>query len=101
LTIARGQLASERKKTGAGLEQMGFPGQVPTFVDHPLPTATETTRRLRHPDGRAWEVTIGAESWQCTMVESDGEADTFTRPIKTGWEVETLVAAQRRAGFVE
>ena len=25
------------------------------------------------------------------MVDSDGERDTFTRPIKTGWEVETLI----------
>jgi hypothetical protein len=85
----------------AGLRQMNFPGQSTKFVDHPLPVASEDTRRLRHPDGRAWEVVVGADSWECTIVESDGERDTFTRPIKTGWEVETLIAAQLRAGFVE
>jgi hypothetical protein len=46
-------------------------------------------------------VVADASSWQCTMLESDGERHTFTRPIATGWEVETLVAAQLRAGFVE
>jgi hypothetical protein len=100
LSIARTQLSSARNKTAAGLEQMGFPGQPPNIVDHPLPVASDDTRRLRHPDGRAWDVVIGADSWQCTMLDSDGERDTFTRPIKTGWEVETLIAAQLRAGFV-
>jgi hypothetical protein len=101
VSIARTQLESARKKSVAGLRQMNFPGQSTKFVDHPLPVASEDTRRLRHPDGRAWEVVVGADSWECTIVESDGERDTFTRPIKTGWEVETLIAAQLRAGFVE
>jgi hypothetical protein len=99
--IARAQLASSRTRDETGLERMGFPGRLPKFIDHPVPERADGARRLQHPDGRVWDVVADASSWQCTMLESDGERHTFTRPIATGWEVETLVAAQLRAGFVE
>jgi hypothetical protein len=102
LPIASSQLQSARKQNVGGLKQMNFAGKLPNVHDHPLPADAWTdARRLRHPDGRAWEVVVNGDSWQCTTVESDGQRETFTRPIKTGWEVETLIAAQVRAGFVE
>jgi hypothetical protein len=100
LSIARARLASLRNETATGLKRMGFEGGSMRYVDHPVP-ATDGTRRLRHPDGRAWEVVIHGDSFELTMVEGDGERDTFTRRIETGWEVETLVAAQLRDGFVD
>lgn len=99
IPIAHAQLLLERERTTAGLVRMGFPGIPPTTIDYPVPAAA-ATRSLRHPDGRRWGVTIRGERLHSTLIEGT-EAETFKRPVKTGWELETFVAAQLRAGFVD
>ncbi len=102
LSLVELQDAANRDSATRGMRAMGFPGTPSTHVEHPIPRdATLPTRTLRHPDGRSVDVTTEASKWTCTMVEADGERDTFSRPVKTGWEAETFVAAQRRQGFVE
>jgi hypothetical protein len=101
LPIARDRLRSDRVRYEAWLKERQ--GPEPAVVrDYAVPAeAWSTARRLRHPDGRGWEVLVQGDAMHVTMVESDGERDTFKRPFKTGWEAETLIAAQLRAGFLE
>lgn len=62
--------------------------------DHPVPaSAWSGVRRLRHPDGRMWEVRVQGREAAYPLVESDGEKTCFNRPLVTGWKAEALVAA--------
>jgi hypothetical protein len=99
LAIAEKQRKDARESYVAGLKAMNGPAPTP-LRDYLPADAASAVRRLRHPDGRGWEVSVEGGKMHVTMIDSDGERDTFTRPVKTGWEAETLVAAQLRAGFL-